>query len=352
MNTDAIKTLVKKDSSLFMRNKFYSIMTVFGFIIYITIYFLMPSTVDEEMELALYAPVVPPVFEQIMAEEGIVIDEFDTEEALITAVEEKEYTAGIVLPADIMEQFAAGQKPDITVYYPPGSLEEIQDAVTALIRELAYIQTGQPLMITVSAEILGPDMLGEQIPIKDRMKPLFALMIVLMEAMGLAALITEEVETGTARALLVTPMKAQDLFISKAVFGIGFAFIQAVLFMALVGGLNTQPLIMLTALMLGAVMITGFAFLIASISKGAMSVMGWSVILMLILMIPAFGIMIPGAITGWGEFIPSYYLADTVHQVANMGAGWGDVGANLLILVAVNIVVLFGGIAALRRRLG
>jgi len=351
MNKDAIKTLVKKDFFLFMRNKLYGMMTIFGIVAYLVIYLLMPGTVDEELELALYAPVVPPVFEQMMVREGIVIDEFQTEEALITAIEEKEYTAGIVLPVDIMEQFAAGQKPEITVYYPLGSLEEIQDAVTALIRELAYIQTGQPLMITVSAEILGPDMLGEQIPIKDRMMPLFAILIVLTEAMGLAALITEEVETGTARALLVTPMKVQDLFMGKAVFGIGFAFVQAVLFVTLVGGLSVQPLIMLTTLMLGAIMITGFAFLIASVSKGAMSVLGWSVVAMVILMIPAFGIMIPGTITSWGKLIPSYYLVDTVHQAANLGAGWGDIGTNLLILTMVNIVIFFGGIVALRRKL-
>jgi len=346
-----IGTLVKKDFSLFMRNRLYGIMTVFGLVMYIAIYFLLPSTVDEDIELALYAPVIPPVFQQIMDEEGVVMDKFETEEALVTAVEDKGYTAGIVLPADIMEQFAAGQKPDIKVYYPPGSLQETQDAVTALIRELAYLQTGQPLMITVSAEILGPDLIGEQIPIKDRMKPLLALLIVLTEAMGLTALITEEVETGTARALLITPMRTQDLFISKAVFGIGFAFTQAVLFMALVGGLNSQPLIMLTVLLLGAVMVTGFAFLIASIARGAMSTMGWSVVVMIILMIPAFGIMIPGVITGWGKLIPSYYLADTIHQAANMGAGWGDVASNMLILLAINIVVFLGGIAALRRKL-
>jgi len=351
MNTDAIRTLVKKDFSLFMRNRLYGMMTIFGLVAYLAVYLLMPNTVDEDINLALYAPDVPPVFQQIMDEEGAVFNEYDTEEALIAAVEENEYTAGIVLPADIMKQFAAGQKPDIKVYYPPGSLQEIQDAVTALIRELAYIQTGQPLMITVSAEILGTDTLGEAIPIKDRMKPLLALLIVLTEAMGLTALITEEIENGTARALLVTPMKTQDLFMSKAVFGIGFAFTQAVLFMALVGGLNTQPLIMLTVLLLGAIMVTGFAFLVASIARGAMSTLGWSVIVMIILMIPAFGIMIPGVITGWGKLIPSYYLADTVHQASNLGAGWGDVGTNILILLAINIVIFFGGIAALRRKL-
>ena len=98
-------------------------------------------------------------------------------------------------------------------------------------------------------------------------------------------------------------------------------------------------------------MVTGFAFLVASIARGAMSTLGWSVIVMIILMIPAFGIMIPGVITGWGKLIPSYYLADTVHQASNLGAGWGDVGTNILILLAINIVIFFGGIAALRRKL-
>jgi len=60
--------------------------------------------------------------------------------------------------------------------------------------------------------------------------------------------------------------------------------------------------------------------------------------------------MFPGAVTGWVKVIPSYYLVDTVHRVANFGAGWGDVWLNLLILLGCDLALTWIGIIALRRK--
>ncbi len=349
MNFRIIRALVAKDLSLFFRNRFYGLITVLGIVVYITIYLVMPGSVDEKLEIGLYAPVVPPVLEQL-PEEGVEVEAVESEEALVEAVIEGQYAAGMALPADIMDKFASGQKPRITLYFPADAPEEVKDAVEFLIRELAYLQTGQPLAIETSVEILGRDMLGEQIPPRDRMRPLFALALIMFETMGLASLISEEVEQGTAEALLVTPTRVGDLFAAKGLTGVGLAFAQAVFFMAIVGGLSSQPLIILTTLLLGAVLVTGAGFLIASLSKDMMSVMAWGAVVIIIFVIPAFGIMFPGTISGWVKVIPSYYLADAVHQAANFGAGWGDVWPNLLILLGFNLVIVWGGIMALRRK--
>lgn len=351
MKPHIIRGLVNKDLSLYFRNRFYALITVLSLVFFIVIYFVMPSSVNEELEIGLYAPVMPPVFEIIQQEEGLEIEVFETEETLIEAVTEGQYAAGIALPPDIMEKFASGQKPRITLYFPANAPEEVKDAVEVMVRELAYLQTGQPLAIEVSAEILGRDMLGEQIPPRDRMRPLFAIMILMFETMGLASLISEEVEQGTAQALLVTPMRVQDLFAAKMIMGVGLAFAQAVFFMAIVGGLSSQPLIVLTALLLGGMLVTGTGFLVASVSKDMLSAMGWGIIIIIIFSVPAFGIMFPGTISAWIKVIPSYYLADTVHQVANFSAGWGDIWSNLLILLGFNLAIVWGGIMALRRKL-
>ena len=58
----------------------------------------------------------------------------------------------------------------------------------------------------------------------------------------------------------------------------------------------------------------------------------------------------PGSITGWIKVIPSYYLVDTIHRVANFGSGWGDIWANLLILLAFTVVIMAAGILLLRRK--
>jgi len=354
MNWRIIWALIVKDFSLFFRNRFFALMTAFGIIMYLVIYFVMPSSVDESLDIGLYAadisPIIDQIPEEVLQEEGLEITFVDTEDKLKEGVTEGDYLAGIALPDDIIEKFNAVEKPVINVYYASDTPEEIRDAVNAVITELSYQQTGQSLAVEVVPEILGPDMLGMQVPPRDRMRPLFAILLVIVETLGLANLISEEIEKRTINALLVTPVSVKDIFISKGVIGITLAFSQAVLFLAIVGGLNSQPLIILVALLLGAVLATGIAFLVASLAKDFMSVLAWSIPILIILVIPAFGIMFPGTVSGWIEIIPSYYLVDTVHQVANFGGGWGDVWRSLLILLLADLAIFSIGIITLGRK--
>jgi len=136
----------------------------------------------------------------------------------------------------------------------------------------------------------------------------------------------------------------------KGGFGIGLAFIQGVLFMAIVGGLNQQPLIIVLALLLGAIMTTAIGFVIGSLARDFMSVLAWGMIFFIILVIPAFGVMFPGAVTSWIKFIPSYYLVEMVHKVSGFGAGWGDIWLNIVILLAFSLVFFWIGILGIRRK--
>jgi len=120
--------------------------------------------------------------------------------------------------------------------------------------------------------------------------------------------------------------------------------------MGIVGGLNNQPLIILLALLLGSMMATAIGFFIGSMAKDFMSVLAWGMIILIILSVPAFGVMFPGAVTGWVEYIPSYYLVDMVHRVASFGADWGDVWLNIAILLVFSIVVFWIGILGIRRK--
>ena len=349
MNLRIIGALISKDFSIFFRNRFFAVVTVLGLVAYATLYFLMPSSVDETLDIGVYAPLMPLAFEQMQGE-GLAIATVASEEALKTAVADGKYVAGVALPADLLDKLASGQKPRVTVYFASDTLEEVRDAVEVLIRESLYPLTGQRLAIEISAEVLGRDMMGVQIPPRDRMRPLFAVLLLITETFGLASLISEEVERRTIQALLVTPVAVKDLFVAKGIMGISLAFGQAALFMAIVGGMSEQPLIILTALLLGAVLVTGAGFLMAALSKDLMSVMAWGVVVMVLLSVPAVTVMFPGTVSGWIEVIPSYYLVDTVHQASNFGAGWGVVWRNLLMLLGFNVVIVWAGIMALRRR--
>lgn len=350
MNWRIIGTLVSKDISLFFRKKGILALTIMGLVLYIVIYFVMPASASDNLEIGLYAPKLPPVFEMLQYQEGIDITTVESEEALQAGVTDGTYIVGISLPADMIDKLDAGQKPDIHLYYTPDVPDETRAAMETLIQELAYMLTDQTFNVEISTEILGEDMLGNPIAARDRLRPLLAVFIIFMEILGLAHLISEEVERRTAHALLVTPVSVPGLFLAKSVTGIGLAFVQAVLFIAIVGGMNTQPAIVLLALLLGSAMATGLSFLISAYAKDFMSVLAWSIPFLVILIIPTFNVLFPGAITGWIKAIPSYYLVDTIHRVANYGSGWGDIRANLLILLGFTAVIMWAGILILRRK--
>ena len=349
MNWQIVRALIAKDFKLYFRNRFFAVITVLGLVAYIAIYFVMPRTVDETLELAVYAPVLPPILEQA-GSQGLEFVLMESEEQLKEAVTGGEYLAGVVVPPDFMDKLMSGEKGQLDVYFNADTPEELQDSVVVILEELAYLQTGQMLSVRVSTEVLGRDMVGAQIPLRDRLLPMLAVVILMMEMLGLASLISSEVVGGTVQALLITPLTIRGLFAAKLIMGVSLAFVQVLLFLAVTGGLSQQPLIIILVLLLGAIMATAIGFLVASASKEMTTVMAWGMPAMIVLSVPAFGVLAPGTVSDWVKAVPSYYLVDAVYQAANFNAGWSDLWNNLLVLLGFDIVLVWLGIIVLGRK--
>ncbi len=350
MNWQMVRTLVLKDLSLYFRNRFFALVSILALVAYAAVYFLLPKSVDETLEIGIYAPAMPPALAALTEEEGIVLHAFDSEAALKQAVLDGQFEVGVALPTDLTAAMASGQKATVQLYVTSDVPREFKDLYVAVFEELAYTLGGQPLNLDISEEILGPDMAGTQIPPRDRMRPLFAVFVLLMETLGLASLISSEIVGGTLQALLITPLRIEGLFVGKGVMGVGLAFVQAALLMAVIGGLSQQPVLILTALLLGALLATGLAFMIASAARDLMSVLAWGILGLLILLVPALGVLMPGTLSNWVRIIPSYYLVDTVYRAAGYGLGWSEAWSNLLILLASAAVAFALGVVLLRRK--
>lgn len=187
MNRRIVIALIRKYLTLYFRNRFFAFISILGVVAYAVIYLIMPNTVDETLDIGLYAPTIPPLFAELIEDEGLAIHTLDSEEALKEAIINGEFVAGLVLPAELTEQLTSGQKGQIRIYFNVDTPAELSDAFSILFEELAFVISGQPLNIEVSEEILGPDMAGMQIPLRDRMLPLFAVLILMAETMGLAS---------------------------------------------------------------------------------------------------------------------------------------------------------------------
>jgi ABC-2 type transport system permease protein len=244
-----------------------------------------------------------------------------------------------------------GEKIQAHIYFSAELPQELREIYPIMVEEWISTMSGQSLNIEATEEILGPDRAGNQIPPRDRMLPLFAVFLLMVETLGLASLISSEIVGDTLRALLVTPLSVEGLFIGKGITGVGMAFTETALLMMFTGGLSDQPLLILTALFLGAMLVTGIAFLIASVSKDLMSVMAWGILVILLLAIPSFSVLLPGLTSDWMKVVPSFYLVDAVHRVTNFEASWAEVRVDLLALLGFAIVFLSSGVWVLRRRL-
>jgi ABC-2 type transport system permease protein len=199
--------------------------------------------------------------------------------------------------------------------------------------------------------VMGPDMAGQQIPPRQRIVPLLAVFLLMVEMMGLASLLTGEIETGTLQALMVTPLTTVGLFISKGIAGVLLVFFQVALIMLITGGFRNEPLLLIVALLIGALMVTGTAFLISAVSRDMLTVIAWGMLAMFLMAVPSLNILMPGLTTQWVRLIPSYYLIDPIYRIINFGAGPADVAVQLLILLAFSIILYGLGIWSVRRRL-
>ena len=121
--------------------------------------------------------------------------------------------------------------------------------------------------------------------------------------------------------------------------------------MLFTGGLAWQPILILMTLLLGSLLVTGLAFFIASFSTDMMSVMAWSILVIIILVVPSYGVIFPGTLNSFARLIPSFYLFDTIHQVVNFDATFSVVSSNLVILLIMGIGFMLAGIVVMERKL-
>jgi ABC-2 type transport system permease protein len=351
MNLSVIAALVQKDFTLYFKNKLFTFLTVLMLVFYVVIFYLMPNTVDETIELAWFGPTLPGEFMSDLEEEGLILRMYSSEAELEAAVQAGDEQVGVMLPQDFVQQIRSGEKPTATVFINSEIPEEFRDVYSLVIEEMSFFFSGQDLNIIAEEIVMGPDMAGQQIPPRQRMVPMLAVFLLIVEMMGLASLLTAEIEMGTIRALLVTPLSTVGLFISKGIAGVLLIFTQVALIMAITGGFRNEPLLLAVTLLLGALMVTGLALLVSAVSRDMLTVIAWSILAMLLLAIPSFNILIPGLTTQWIRALPSYYLIDPVYRIINFGAGFGDVWSQLLLLLAFSAALYGLGVWSVRRRL-
>ena len=351
-----IGALILKDLKIFFRNQFFTIITFLGIAAFIAVYYVMPAKPDDTLPVAVVLPGEAKTQYGKFLADAMEADLVASESVLVDAVKNGDYMAGLVLTDEAINSIKQGEEVSVQVYTAPGTTPELRqafiDIFTVAMNSISFTSSKTLINIHDNVTVLGPDLLGigQPISLRNRMLPIMLMMIFSIELIGLANLISEEGERGTASALLVTPLRISSFFLSKMLLGIGMAFVEVLILAAATGKLFHSTLLLIVTLLVGSLLITGVAFLIATFARNFMAVLAWSSLILLLLGLPGMTVMFPTLASNWIKLIPSYYLVDSLNRILNYQAGWGQVAQNLLILLAVGGASLGLGSMLLRRR--
>jgi len=348
-----IGAIIRKDLVAFSRDRFYVLVTVLGLVSYVAMYWFLPDTVDETLEVGVYWPegVSRPI-----ADQGLELIPFADAGALQAAVEgEGETTVpiGLEFPSGFVSAVQTGAPTTVRVLLTADVPDEYRTAMTSFVRELAFSFAGSALPVTqpaTSEVILGEDRAGDQVSLQEKMGPMFVFFVLLIETFALATLVAAEIQARTVTAVLATPARLSDFLAAKATMGTVLAFVEAMLLVLLIGVLGTSPAVLIISLLLGALLVTGFGLIAGSSGKDFIGIVFWSMLFMIPLAIPSFAVLFPGSAAAWVRFLPSYGLVEAIVGATAYGEGLSDLLPPLLLLAAWCVAAFAAGLYALGRK--
>lgn len=375
-----VAAIVLKDLREFAGDKMWLTITPLGLASMIIAFWVLPSTVDETVSLGIspqaMAEPLDAMFnrgdaQQEEAATAIELIAFDNEAALTAAIageepgedgeEPPDLSMGLAFADDFSKAIVAGEPTRVTLVVDGTMPEPFERAMASEAREIAWAyqassRGGHPrdaLPVSLperSHSILGEDRAGNQVPLRERMRPMLALLVLMIGSIGLAGLVAVEIEQRTVTALLVTPVRTADLLAAKGLTGAVLAMGQALVFVVATWSFGESPLLVLTLMLLGSVMMSAIGMIAGAAGRDFMSTMFYGFALIVPLLVPAFSVLLPGSAALWIRLLPSYGLTEALIRVVGYGWGWGEVLPHLGATLGWLVVLFLIALSVLKRR--
>jgi ABC-2 type transport system permease protein len=263
---------------------------------------------------------------------------YDSPQALRAAAAGGMLDIGIVLPAGFDEQIRRGEKTVLTAYlWGESTLKNRAVAAatfTTLVRDIA----GQEAPVEIATTVLGN---GASVPWEKRLLPLIVLMAVILGgSMVPAALLVEEKQKRTLRALTTTSASLGEVFAAKGLLGGIVSIVMAVITLLLNRAWGPEPVLLLVSLALGAAMAACIGVLLGAFVKDVSMLMTVVKGGGILLYAPALVYMFPEIPQWIGRIFPTYYMIQPALEITQQGGTWAAVAPELAVLVALDVILV------------
>jgi ABC-2 type transport system permease protein len=380
-----IAKIIAKDFRAFSRDKLFLFLSVLGLVFYVLIFWLVPSTVDESISLGIVETDLSEALERFGEQQdgalelvpfssrdelaaviagdlrafrtvdgGLFLLDPDGDKDKPEGAKRVKLAVGLAFPPDFVATTASGARSRVELLVDVQAPAELETAMKSFVRELAWALSGDGLPVTLPEErtiVLGEDRAGRQVPFRDRMRPMLALFMLMVEAMALATLIATEISARTVTAILSTPARSSDLLIAKTVFGTLLASSQALIMLVAVGAFTAANWhVLIITVLIGALLFSGCAMVAGSAGKDFMGTLFLSMAFILPLAIPAFAVLFPGQAGPIVQLMPSYGFIEVLLGVTAYAEPWSEQLALLGTSCAWVVVIVGIGMLVLQRK--
>jgi len=356
-----VATIVRKDLVEFSRDRLWVMLTGVALVMFVVVFWLMPDRVDETIRVGVAPAGLAATLQQLAGEDaqvGLEVVGFDDEADLRAAVageaaEGPALQAGLALPDAFVLRLVTRQDVTVRVYLAAAVPVELRSAMTGAVRELAFMLSGAPLPVTLpegDVIVLGEDRAGDQVPLRERLRPLLVFFVLVTESLALASLLSSEVASKTVTAIVATPARIADLIVAKGITGTLLAFSQAFLVLLLTRSLVGDVTALLLAALLGAVLVSGVALLTGAAGRDFMGTLFLGMVFLLPLIVPAVALLFPGSASPWVQVLPSYGLLEALVGAGSYGRGVVELAPYLASAAAWAAVAFALGWWALARK--
>lgn len=279
--------------------------------------------------------------------DSVSVSQYDADGDMLAAIENGRLDMGIVLPEGFDSAVIQGSGVEIKAYISGESLAEnrviLGVAIADLVRELA----GQESPVVVEITALGDE---ESLPWSDRLLPLVVLMAVYLGGLFLPATsVISEKERKTMQALLVTPTTAADVFVAKGLAGVVLSLVMGTVILLLNQVFGVEPVLLILVLILGAVMAAEVGLLCGVYLKDVTSLFTIWKVGGVLLFVPALVYMFPQIPEWVARVFPTYYLVQPIVALALEGAGWRQIGGDVVVLIVVDALLGMALLLLLRK---
>ena len=167
-----ILAMLKKDLILYFRNPLYALVTVLGLVAYTAIYWVLPSTVNDDVSIAVHSEgAVANLFMGAFAQ-GLNLQTFDSAQAMQVAVEEGDAPIGLTLNAESVGRALRGEDVQLEIFLAPNLPIELQNGYGDL---LGATLNARSLNVERVVETLGQATLARPLAMRELLIPTLVL---------------------------------------------------------------------------------------------------------------------------------------------------------------------------------